>query len=75
MSIARDLVGKFRVTVRRTFLTGGPNAGKKETYIKLFNDEDAATGFNKKARFHSTCQQGHPVKDVPMGVEQILAAN
>ncbi len=74
MSIAKDHVGKFRVTIQRTHLPGGPNAGKKETIIKYFSQEDTARDFQLKARRHATCLMGHPIKDVPY-VEHILAAN
>ncbi len=75
MSTAKDHVGKFRVNVKRTYLSGSPKAGQQETITKWFSDEQVARDFSAKARKHSSCLLGFPVKDVPQGVEHILAAN
>ena len=75
MTTARDQVGKYRVNVQRTYLPGSPKAGKKETITKYFFDEDVANDFQNKARRHTTCLLGYPIKDNPQGVEHIIAAN
>ena len=75
MSIAKDHVGKFRVNVKRTYLPGSPKAGQQETITKWFSNEEVACDFSIKARKHSSCMLGFPIKDVPQGVEHILAAN